>query len=139
MYIFLWIFATFQTDNGALLFGRLYGTYHPFPYISPNKTIQGLAGAYILCFFSLLAFIPLGGLWLIPVLSLADVFALSFATATLAILGDLTESFIKRVAEVKDSGNILPGHGGMLDRLDSLAWVTPMIYYYSTSYLSLHN
>ena len=139
MYLFLWIFATFQTDNGALLFGRLYGKQHPFPYISPNKTIQGLLGAYILCFVSLLALIPLGGHWLVPILSLSDVFVLTFATTSLAVLGDLTESFIKRVADVKDSGSLFPGHGGILDRLDSLAWVTPMIYYYSTSYLIHHN
>lgn len=118
-----------------MLFGRLFGSSHPFPYISPAKTIEGLIGAYVLCFFSLLALIPIGGYWLVPELSLSDVVVLTFSITTLAVFGDLTESFIKRVAEVKDSGTLFPGHGGLLDRLDSLVWVTPLIYYYSTAYL----
>ena len=67
-----------------------------------------------------------------------DALIISVVSATLAIGGDLTESFLKRVAGVKDSGLLFPGHGGILDRLDSLVWVTPFIFYYTT-YFSSHN
>ena len=129
--MFLWLFATFQTDNGALLFGKLFGSYRPLPFISPAKTIQGLLGGYFFCFLSLAALIPFKGFDIVPSLNLYDAVFLTMMCSTLAILGDLTESFIKRVGEVKDSGNLFPGHGGILDRMDSLVLVTPVIFYYS--------
>ncbi|OMJ93197.1 hypothetical protein SteCoe_3894 [Stentor coeruleus] len=129
-YSFLWLYTTFQTDNGALLFGKLFGTYKPFPYISPQKTVQGLIGAYVFCFISLLALIPFGETWITVKMTIGDALVITIASSTLGIVGDLTESFLKRTAGVKDSGNIFPGHGGILDRLDSLVWVTPFIYYY---------
>lgn len=134
----MWIFTTFQSDNGALLFGRLLGTYKPFPHISPAKSIQGVFGAYILPYLSLLIFVYLPSSRFTPHLDHKDAFIISVASATLAIGGDLTESFLKRVAGVKDSGLLFPGHGGILDRLDSLVWVAPFIFYYTTYFLS-HN
>lgn len=135
MCMFLWFFCTFQSDNGALLFGRLFGTFHPFPHISPAKSVQGVIGAFILPYISLLIFTVIGETQFTPSLTGSDVLIISFMTGFLAIGGDLTESFLKRVAGVKDSGTLFPGHGGILDRLDSLVWVTPFIYYYSKYFL----
>lgn len=134
----MWIFTTFQSDNGALLFGRLFGTYRPFPHISPAKSIQGVFGGYILPYLSLLIFVYIPSSYFTPHLEHMDALIISVVSATLAIGGDLTESFLKRVAGVKDSGLLFPGHGGILDRLDSLVWVTPFIFYYTT-YFSSHN
>lgn len=118
-----------------MLFGRLFGTYKPFPNISPQKTIQGFYGAYVLCFISLLALIPFGDTWLTVKMTTIDALVITVVSSTLGIIGDLTESFLKRTAGVKDSGTLFPGHGGMLDRLDSLVWVTPFIYYYLVYFL----
>jgi phosphatidate cytidylyltransferase len=130
--MFLWIFTTFQSDNGALLFGRLFGTFHPFPHISPAKSIQGVVGAFVLPYLSLIPLVFIGETRFTPCLGHGDAVVISVLTGFLAFGGDLTESFLKRVAGVKDSGNLFPGHGGILDRLDSLVWVTPFIYYYSS-------
>ena len=127
----MWFYTTFQSDNGALFFGRYFGSYKPFPFISPAKSLQGVIGAYILPYFSLLLFVYVPSTRFTPHLEHWDAFVISIVSATLAIAGDLTESFLKRVAGVKDSGLLFPGHGGILDRLDSLVWVTPFIFYYS--------
>lgn len=110
----LWIFiVTWATDIGAFFVGRAYGGPKLAPLISPNKTISGLIGGVA-------AATLLGGVWVQLTklhwgwLLLAPLFA--FAAA----LGDLFESWLKRKAGVKDAGAIIPGHGGVLDRLDGL-------------------
>jgi phosphatidate cytidylyltransferase len=112
--LLIWTFiVTWSTDIGAYFAGRSFGRRKLAPTLSPNKTVEGLAGG-------VLAAALLGGAWTIamdlgkPLLLLAPVFAI-FAQA-----GDLFESGMKRKAGVKDSGAILPGHGGALDRLDGL-------------------
>lgn len=112
--LLIWTFiVTWSTDIGAYFAGRSFGRRKLAPTISPNKTVEGLAGG-------VLAAALLGGAWTLamdlgkPLLLLAPVFAI-FAQA-----GDLFESGMKRRAGVKDSGAILPGHGGALDRLDGL-------------------
>jgi phosphatidate cytidylyltransferase len=112
--LLIWTFIlTWSTDIGAYFAGRSFGRRKLAPRLSPNKTVEGLAGG-------VLAAALLGGAWTIamdlgkPLLLLAPVFAI-FAQA-----GDLFESGMKRRAGVKDSGAILPGHGGALDRLDGL-------------------
>jgi phosphatidate cytidylyltransferase len=97
------------------------------PHISPGKTIEGTIG--LLCggmtgciIFKLIFF---------HALSFAHVLIIGFAGSILGQLGDLCESTIKRAAGVKDSGSLLPGHGGILDRLDSLLFIIPFVYYYN--------
>jgi phosphatidate cytidylyltransferase len=112
--LLLWVFlVTWATDIGAFFAGRRFGKHKLAPSISPNKTVEGLAGGAV-------AAALFGGTWvwgtgLNPVLIvLAPLFALA------AQAGDLFESGMKRQAGIKDSGNWLPGHGGILDRLDGL-------------------
>jgi phosphatidate cytidylyltransferase len=112
--LLIWTFiVTWSTDIGAYFAGRSFGRRKLAPTLSPNKTVEGLAGG-------VLAAAVLGGAWMIamdlgkPLLLLAPIFAV-FAQA-----GDLFESGMKRRAGVKDSGALLPGHGGALDRLDGL-------------------
>jgi len=130
-YVFVWLFSTFQTDNGALFFGKMFGKNHIFPSISPKKTREGAFGAYILNFVSMIVLMLFGGSWIIPELSFADICLITFMSSTQGILGDAAESFVKRVAMVKDSGSSVPGHGGILDRIDSLILGAPIIYYYT--------
>ena len=112
--LLLWVFiVTWSTDIGAYFAGRAFGKRKLAPSISPNKTVAGLVGGAI-------AAAILGGTWAwfaglkAPLLVLAPLFACA------AQAGDLFESWMKRRAGVKDSGSWLPGHGGVLDRLDGL-------------------
>jgi phosphatidate cytidylyltransferase len=112
--LLLWAFiVTWSTDIGAYFAGRAFGRKKLAPSISPGKTVEGLIGGVI-------AATLLGGAWVYytglgqPLFALAPIFAIA------AQAGDLFESWMKRRAGVKDSGNWLPGHGGILDRLDGL-------------------
>lgn len=114
--------AVWVADTSAYAVGRLIGRHKLAPKISPNKTIEGAAGSLAL---TALLF------WSFPVAALGwgtkrAVFGL--ALAIMALAGDLFESWLKRRAGVKDSGDILPGHGGLLDRIDSLLFAAPTGY-----------
>ena len=113
--LLVWTFiVTWSTDIGAYFAGRNFGKHKLAPTISPKKTVEGLIGGVI-------AAALLGGAWVmarglpLPLLAFAPVFAVA------AQGGDLFESALKRRAGVKDSSNLLPGHGGVMDRLDGLA------------------
>jgi len=122
----LTMYSTFATDTAALMVGTWLGRHHMSPDISPGKTWEGAAGGLV------------GGTVAAPVLalllglSLELLYLLAIGTliALSAQVGDLVESIMKRSAGVKESGVLVPGHGGILDRLDSLIFVTPVIYYY---------
>lgn len=114
LYLLIWAFIiTWSTDIGAYFVGRRFGRRKLAPAISPGKTVEGLYGG-------IAAATVLGGAWVLamglgkPLLALAPVFAIA------AQAGDLFESGMKRRAGIKDSGAWLPGHGGVLDRLDGL-------------------
>ena len=121
-----WVLAAFvivwAADIGGYAFGRLFGRHKLAPGISPGKTWEGFAGGVLLV---LLAGF-LGARWLVESDMIAAWMVLLAAIAVLSVVGDLVESLLKRQAGVKDSGQLLPGHGGMLDRLDSLLAVAPV-------------
>jgi len=120
--------VTWASDIGAYYAGTLWGRHPLAPTISPKKSIEGLAGGLILAMAAAL----LTQIWLIPQLTIFHALVLGLLMTGTGLVGDLCESVIKRAVGVKDSGGILPGHGGMLDRLDSLLFTAPTFYYYVT-------
>ena len=126
--LLMWFIATWQTDNGCLLFGKLFGKRKIAQFASPNKTVEGVIGGYFLCMLTLLVCNLLLYDLVTPGLQFTQVLIASVVYSTTAVVGDLGESFIKRAAHVKDSSTLLPGHGGLLDRLDSLCLGCPMTF-----------
>lgn len=120
--------VTWSADIGAYYAGILWGTHLLAPSISPKKTYEGLLGGVAVA----TGVACLAQHWFLPSLSLPDALALGILLTGAGLLGDLCESAIKRSVGVKDSGIILPGHGGMLDRIDSLLFTAPAFYYYVT-------
>ncbi|MBY0249229.1 MAG: phosphatidate cytidylyltransferase [Nitrospiraceae bacterium] len=118
--------VTWAADTGAYYAGTLWGKHLLAPSVSPKKTIEGVGGGLILAVGAALAACA----WFVPQLSLVDALILGLLLTVAGLFGDLWESMIKRRVGVKDSGSILPGHGGMLDRLDSLLFTAPTFYYY---------
>ena len=117
-------------DTGAYYVGRAIGKHKLAPTISPGKTWEGVAGGIVVG----LAFATLAHFWFFPNLPLKWALPLAALMVILGILGDLTESGLKRGAGAKDAANILPGHGGILDRLDSLLFNAPLLYYFAEVY-----
>lgn len=122
--VFLLFVLIWSSDSFAYFSGRLFGKHKMAPKISPKKTWEGFAGGVILTlifgYFIEKYFPELRGNWMI----------VGLLIAIFAPLGDLVESQLKRTFGVKDSGNIIPGHGGVLDRLDSFIVCVPVIYLY---------
>lgn len=121
LYVFLLVWCA---DSGAYFVGRKLGRRKMAPNVSPNKSIEGLAGGIVTGLLVVLGIsvfkLQLSGM------ALFAFTALSVLTILVSVLGDLFESMLKRRAKVKDSGTILPGHGGVLDRIDSLLSATPI-------------
>jgi phosphatidate cytidylyltransferase len=117
-------------DTGAYYVGKTFGKHKLAPSISPGKTWEGVAGG--LAASLLLA--TLAHFWFFRELPLKIALPLAAMMTMVAILGDLTESALKRGVGAKDAANILPGHGGILDRLDSLLFNAPLIYYFGRLY-----
>lgn len=126
--VFFVALVTWAADTGAYYAGTLWGKHLLAPSISPKKTIEGAFGGFALAMGTSL----LARAWFVPHLPLLDAALLGLLLTGSGLLGDLSESAIKRRVGVKDSGGILPGHGGMLDRLDSLLFTAPTFYYYVT-------
>jgi phosphatidate cytidylyltransferase len=121
------ILLTWTTDIGAYTFGRLVGSHKLMPSVSPAKTIEGSLGGLVLSVVVALAYVayllhPMAQLALRPVSTV--IFAVCISVV--AQVGDLAESLIKREAGIKDSSTLIPGHGGVLDRFDSLLFVLPV-------------
>jgi len=124
------ILTTWLCDTAAYVIGSYFGKHKLIERISPNKTIEGtLAG---LVFAIIGAFIC--HIWFIQGIQLKDSLIIGFIIGSFGQYGDLFESMFKRDAEVKDSSNLIPGHGGVLDRFDSLLVSTPIIYLYLNYY-----
>lgn len=127
---FMTVGIIWSDDVGAYIVGSLFGHRKLAPNISPNKTVAGSIGGIAFAVVFVTAFKMVGdylGYW--TTLGWPLIIMCALALAVVGQLGDLAESAIKREAKVKDSGNILPGHGGMLDRFDSFAMVAPVAYY----------
>lgn len=122
MFVFIWL-----NDTGAFLVGCAIGKHRLFERISPKKSWEGVFGgtAFVLATAIAIAYVPSLGEVFNPIgLSAATWIALGVVTVVASTLGDLFESLLKRTAGVKDSGNVIPGHGGILDRIDSLLFVS---------------
>jgi phosphatidate cytidylyltransferase len=118
------------SDAGAYYTGRAIGKHKLAPSISPGKTWEGAVGGIV----AALAMAALAHFWFFRELPLKYMLPLAAIMALLGILGDLVESALKRGAGAKDAANLLPGHGGILDRLDSLLFNAPLIYYFARFY-----
>lgn len=124
--IFFVLLITWLADTGGFVFGLSFGRHALAPTLSPKKTIEGLIGGVI---FSVLGAI-ISHFWFVPFFSMWECVILGVGLALIGALGDLAESAIKRSVRIKDSGTIIPGHGGVLDRVDSLLLTAPVFYYY---------
>ncbi len=123
---------TMGSDTGAYYVGRALGKQKLAPKISPGKTWEGVVGGVA----AGLLMATLAHFWFFRELPLKWALPLAAIMVVVGILGDLTESALKRGAGAKDAAKILPGHGGVLDRLDSLLFNAPLIYYFSRIYFS---
>lgn len=128
-----WLFVTlavaFFSDTVAYFFGRFLGRHKLYPAVSPKKTVEGALGGLV---GGVLATVGAGSLVLLPDLPIGHALVMGVLGSAVGQVGDLFESMLKRTYGVKDSGALLPGHGGMLDRVDALLFVAPFIYYYVT-------
>lgn len=120
LYVFCLVWGA---DTGAYFAGRAFGKHKLAPHVSPAKTIEGLVGGLITTGLLIVAVAVYRDL---PAIRFAAFVGLSLFTVLASVLGDLLESMVKRQAGVKDSGNIFPGHGGALDRIDSLTAAAPL-------------
>ena len=122
-YIIFALLVVWTTDSGAYFTGRRLGKNKLWPEISPNKTIEGFVGGIVIAVIAVIIMqliSPFDVSWGILIL-------IAIVSSIFGQMGDLVESAIKRHYDVKDSGNILPGHGGILDRFDSLLFVLPLL------------
>ena len=118
IFILIWVNDTF-----AFLVGKTFGKHKLFEKVSPKKTIEGFVGGFI---FSIVTGIILAQFLMLQ--SYIHWVFIAILVSVFGTLGDLVESKFKRIANVKDSGNIMPGHGGVLDRLDSIIFVAPIVF-----------
>lgn len=128
IWIFFLLVVIFANDTGAFYFGRLFGKHKLYDVITPQKTWEGAVGG-LLC--SIIA-----ALWFLRILRLhqidLSIVALVLVLSIVGQVGDLAESMLKRNHGVKDSGKILPGHGGVLDRIDGILFSIPVLYVFLT-------
>lgn len=125
-YVLMTLMFAWMADTGGFFAGRSFGKHRLYPKVSPNKTWEGFAGA--------LGGAALGAalahFWFLPTIPLGHALPLALVAGGLGQLGDLAESLLKRATDVKDSGHIIPGHGGLLDRVDALLVASSVVYLY---------
>ena len=124
IWIFFLLVNTFANDTGAFYSGKLFGKHKLYESVSPKKTWEGSIGGLLFAFMVAIFFLKLFRLHAIDFPIIILIFLLSVAGQ----VGDLAESMLKRNFNVKDSGELLPGHGGVLDRIDSLLFAAPVLY-----------
>ena len=120
------LLGTYATDTGAFFIGRTWGRRPMAPVVSPGKTWEGAAGGFVMGLGAVIALAA----WLDLPLSMWEGGILGVLIAVFAQVGDLVESRLKRASGVKDAGGLIPGHGGILDRLDSVVFVLVVVYYF---------
>jgi len=125
---FVWLafFVTWSCDTGAYVVGRIWGRNRPWRDISPRKSLEGAIGGFVCA--ALAAFVARA--WFAPYLRIVDAAALGMLVGVFAQVGDFVESMLKRDARHGDSSDLIPGHGGVLDRFDSLYFAAPIVYYW---------
>ena len=126
-WVLLAVAVTFGNDTGAYFAGKAFGRHKLYPKVSPAKSVEGAVGgmaASVGIMFLLKA-------TLAPWLTTTDCLAVAIPAGVIGPIGDLVESLMKRAAGVKDSGHVIPGHGGMLDRIDALLFVGAWVYVYA--------
>ncbi len=125
--VFMSLTFSWLADTGGYFFGRFLGKTKLYEAVSPKKTRAGFVGALVGASVGG----ALASLWYLPRLPLAHALPLALFAGALGQLGDLVESLLKRSTGIKDSGGIVPGHGGMLDRIDALIVVSPLVYLFA--------
>ncbi len=125
-YVLLAFWLTWCCDTGAYTIGRLFGRNRPFARISPRKSLEGSLGGFVAAILAGLV----ARAWFAPFLTLRDALVLGAVVGLFAQVGDLVESLLKRDASHGDSSELIPGHGGILDRFDSLYFGAPAVFYY---------
>jgi len=125
-YIFLLYIATWLSDSMAYYIGTYLGRNKLYPAVSPNKTIEGAFGSVI---GGILGVVIIKNIFDMTALSVTSVIAIGTALGISALVGDLIESMFKRDAGVKDSSNLIPGHGGILDKIDGFLVTGPVLYF----------
>lgn len=126
-WVFLVLLIVMVSDSMAYFTGMAFGRHRLYEAISPKKSIEGAVGGLLGGVLGTLV----AKFWLLPQLQVLDVLFLGVGVGAFSQVGDLVESMFKRSFGVKDSGTIFPGHGGLLDRLDSLLFAFPVTYYYA--------
>jgi phosphatidate cytidylyltransferase len=127
-YVLIPFIIAFVTDGGAFFTGVFFGKHHPFPLVSPKKTTEGCVGGIMTCVAAVVVF---GVVLHYTASCKVDFFAMAaygLVGGIITELGDLAFSLIKREYGIKDYGSLLPGHGGMLDRFDSMIFAAPVLY-----------
>lgn len=119
-------FVIWASDIGAYSIGVPFGKHRLYQKVSPKKSVEGLIGAIAAAAGMAL----LCRAWFMPDIGMGEVIGIAVALALAGTAGDLAESLLKRAAGFKDSGDIIPGHGGILDRMDSMLFAAPVLYYY---------
>lgn len=128
--LLFFLVVLFGSDSGAYFSGKAFGKHKLAPKISPGKTVEGLIGGVL----AAAGFAALCAWLFFPELPYQYSIPLAISMAVVGVLGDLAESAMKRGAGAKDAAHILPGHGGLLDRLDSLLLNAPILYYFARFY-----
>lgn len=126
-YVLMTLMFAWMADTGGYFAGRFLGRTPLYPAVSPKKTREGLWGALVGAAFGAC----LAHFWYLPGIPLSHALGLAVVCGLLGQLGDLAESLLKRSTSQKDSGSILPGHGGVLDRIDALLVVSPIVFLYA--------
>ncbi|HYQ17924.1 MAG TPA: phosphatidate cytidylyltransferase [Polyangiaceae bacterium] len=126
--VFMSLTFSWLADTGGYFFGRFLGKTKLYEAVSPKKTRAGFVGALVGASVGAM----LASLWYLPALPFAHALPLGLFAGAIGQLGDLVESLLKRSTGIKDSGGIVPGHGGMLDRIDALIVVSPIVYLFAS-------